>query len=147
MTAEILLRYLHFISIFTIVGTLAIEYVLLKPTLTRKEIAYLAKIDGLYGLAAITLLGAGFTLWFGVGKPAAFYSDNPVFWAKIGLFVIVGILSIAPTLFFNKHRKGEATDIIEVPKSLKRNVSLELILLLIIPILAGIMAKGIGLLQ
>lgn len=77
MTTEIALRYLHFISIFTIVGVLVSEHILLKKELTRAEIARLAKIDAVYGIAALALIGAGLTLWFGnVGKPAMFYSKK-----------------------------------------------------------------------
>lgn len=87
MNAEIFLRYLHFISIFTIVGTLSAEHLLLKKTMTRGEIGRLARIDAVYGLAALTLLGAGLTLWLsGVGKPTEFYSGNWIFHTKISLF-------------------------------------------------------------
>jgi len=56
MTTELFLRYIHFISIFAIVGALASEYVLLKKTLTRGELSRLAKVDAVYGIAALTLL-------------------------------------------------------------------------------------------
>jgi putative membrane protein len=75
MSTEVLLRYLHFISIFTIVGTLVSEHLLLKRQMTRAEVTRLAKIDGVYGLAAIVLLSVGLTLWLGgYGKPADYYS-------------------------------------------------------------------------
>ncbi|MBI3482058.1 MAG: DUF2214 family protein, partial [Bacteroidetes bacterium] len=56
MNLEIILRYVHFISIFTIVGTLASEHLILKKELKRAEIGKLARIDMVYGLAAMTLL-------------------------------------------------------------------------------------------
>jgi putative membrane protein len=56
MTTEIFLRYLHFISIFAIVSSLVSEHLLLKKALTRAEINRLARIDAVYGLAALTLL-------------------------------------------------------------------------------------------
>ena len=69
MTLEIFLRYVHFISIFTIFSTLVSEHLLLKKELTRQEIGRLAKIDAVYGIAALALLSAGLTLWLGsVGK-------------------------------------------------------------------------------
>jgi putative membrane protein len=80
MTLEIFFRYLHFISIFTVFSTLVAEYILLEKTLTRKEIGRLARIDFVYGIAALTILGAGLTLWFGgVGKPTEFYTHNWIF--------------------------------------------------------------------
>ena len=146
MSAEIFLRYIHFISIFTIVGTLVSEHLLLKKMMSRAEIGRLSRIDAVYGLAALSLLAAGFTLWFGgVGKPTQFYSGNWIFHTKISLFLLVGILSIYPTMFFIRNRKGPADEVIAVPKSIFWLLRFELLLLLIIPFLAGLMAKGIGL--
>jgi len=61
MTLEIILRYLRFISIFTIVGSLVSEHVLMKREMRRSELKQVARIDAVYGLAAITLLAAGLT--------------------------------------------------------------------------------------
>src|SRR5690242_2822278 len=102
---EILLRYVHFISIFGIVGSLVSEHMLLKKEMTRAELKRLSRIDAVYGLAALTLLGAGLTLWFsGVGKPAYYYSHNWIFHLKITCFALLGVLSIYPTIFFIKNR-------------------------------------------
>ena len=57
MTFEIILRYVHFISIFAIVGTLVAEHLLLKNDMTRAELNRVASIDGVYGLASLALLG------------------------------------------------------------------------------------------
>ena len=146
MSTELLLRYVHFISIFIIVGSLVSEHLLLKPTLSRKEILRISKIDGIYGFAVLVLLAAGLTLWFGGhGKPTMFYSQNPIFHIKLGLFAGIGFLSIYPTVFFMKNRKGNPSEKVPIPRSLFWMIRLELLLLFIIPILAGLMAKGIGL--
>jgi putative membrane protein len=145
MNLEILLRYVHFISIFAIVGSLVAEHLLLKKTLSRTEIERLSKIDGIYGLAVLVLLVVGLTLWFGgYGKPTEFYSQNPIFHTKLALFGIIGILSIYPTVYFFKNRKGDPNEILIVPKSIFWMLRLEILLLFVIPILAGLMAKGIG---
>lgn len=145
MTTEIILRYVHFISIFTIVGSLVSEHLLLKKELSRSEIDRLSKIDAVYGLAAITLLSAGLTLWLGeVGKPAIYYSKNWIFHAKLSLFVTIGILSIYPTIFFIKNRKGHPEEKIKIPPAIFWMLRFELLLLFIIPLLAGLMARGVG---
>jgi putative membrane protein len=146
MTLELLLRYFHFVSIFVIVATLISEHLLLKPELSKKKIDRLSKIDGIYGLAVLSLLAAGLTLWLGgFGKPIEFYSENPIFHIKLGLFVIIGLLSIYPTVFFIKKRKGNPTELVTIPKSIFWMIRLELVLVFTIPLLAGLMAKGIGL--
>jgi putative membrane protein len=145
MTAEIILRYLHFISIFAIVGSLVSEHLLLKKELTRAEIGRLARIDAVYGVAAVTLLAVGLTLWLGsVGKPAVYYSKNWVFHTKITFFAMVGLLSIYPTVFFIKNRKGDKNEVVPVPKAVFWMLRFELLLLFIIPLLAGLMARGVG---
>lgn len=148
MTIEILLRYVHFISIFTIVGALVSEHLLLKKSLSRSEVGRLAKIDGVYGLAVLVLLAVGMTLWLGAyGKPTEFYSNNPLFHTKLTLFIIIGILSIYPTVFFIKNKNGNQEENIKVPNIIFWMVRLELLLLFVIPILAGLMAKGIGIIN
>jgi putative membrane protein len=145
MTTEIFLRYIHFISIFAIVSALVAEHLLLKKELPRSQINRIARIDAIYGFAALALLAAGFTLWLGsVGKPSEYYSRNWIFHTKISLFFIVGLLSIYPTIWFIKNRKGNPDEVVGVPKSIYWMLRIELLLLFIIPLLAGLMAKGVG---
>lgn len=144
MTTEIILRYFHFISIFAIVGSLVSEHLLLKKEMTRIELTRLSRIDAVYGLAALTLLGVGLTLWFsGVGKPSVYYSQNWIFHLKITLFGIVGLLSIYPTIFFVKNR-GSQSEIVKIPPIIFWMLRIELLLVFIIPLLAGLMARGVG---
>jgi putative membrane protein len=145
MTIELLLRYFHFISIFGIAGTLISEHLLLRPEMTRSELARISRIDAVYGLAALTLLAAGLTLWLGsYGKPTEFYSKNGIFHLKLTLFILIGLLSIYPTIFFLKNRKGEPSEKVQVPKLVFIMLRFELLLLFIIPILAGLMSRGVG---
>lgn len=145
MTIEIVLRYLHFVSIFTIVSTLVAEHLLLRKSLTRAEIGRLSRIDAIYGLAAVALVAAGLTLWLGgFGKPSMYYSANWIFMTKLACFVAIGLLSIYPTVFFIKNRKGNPAETVEIPASVFWMLRFELLLLFIIPLLAGLMAKGIG---
>ncbi|MCB0642494.1 MAG: DUF2214 family protein, partial [Phaeodactylibacter sp.] len=68
-----------------------------------------------------------------------------IFHTKVTLVVIVSLLSIVSTLFFLKHRKGEDLEqTIVLPKRIKMIIRLELLLLLIVPLLATLMAKGVG---
>jgi putative membrane protein len=145
MSTELILRYFHFVSIFAIVGALVSEHLLLKPQLTRDEIRRLSLIDAVYGMAALTLLGVGLTLWLsGVGKPSTWYSLNWIFHLKITCFLLVGLLSIYPTVFFIKNRKGPATETVLIPKIIVMLIRFELLLLFIIPLLAGLMSRGVG---
>lgn len=145
MTTEIVLRYIHFISIFVIVGSLVSEHLLLKKELSRAEIGRLSRIDAVYGIAALILLIVGLTLWLGgFGKPSVYFSKNWIFQLKITLFITIGLLSIYPTVFFIKNRKGNPEERVKIPSLIFWMLRFELLLLFIIPLLAGLMAHGVG---
>ena len=145
MFAEILIRYLHFIGIFFVFGALTVQHLLLKEKMTRSEIKRMATIDGLYGLSIIIVIAMGLLQWFWVGKPAEFYSKNWIFHLKFTLVIIMSLLSIVPTLFFIKNRKGtNMAELIDLPNSIKWYIRLELFCLVLIPLCAVLMARGIG---
>lgn len=142
--AEVIARYCHFLGIIILASSLVAEHLLLKRSLPKAELKRIAIVDAVYGLAALAVLGAGLSLWLLVGKPADFYSHNPVFHAKVGAFVLMGLISLYPTVFFVKQRRNPAAAI-EVPPSIIMAIRLELLLLLVIPLLAVLMAHGFGL--
>ncbi len=144
MTLEIFVRYLHFLSLFIMASAMVAELVLFKPQMTRQELRRLVAMDAVYGTSVIIVVAAGLTLWFGLGKPAEFYTQNWIFHLKVGLFVVIGLLSIYPSVFFMKNRKGEPLDMIQMPKSIQSIIRLELALLFLIPLLATLMASGVG---
>ncbi len=143
MSYEIL-RVLHFLAIFGLVGTLLIENMAIKSEISGEDARNLARVDGILGMSAVAVLLIGLALWLWAGKPAEFYSTNPIFHAKLGIFVFVFLLSLYPTVFFFRHRKSKA-DVIQVPKTVIRLLRTEIILMIPIPILATLMARGIGL--
>jgi len=144
MEPVILIRYLHFIAILGVVSTVVSEHLLLKDKMSRKEILKLSRIDAVYGISAILVVIAGLSLWLWVGKPSEYYSRNYIFHTKFTLFIIVGLLSIVPTIFFAKNRKGDPEEIIEIPKKIIMFIRIELTLLFIMPLLAVMMAYGKG---
>ena len=99
MTELIIIRYLHFIAVFAITGAIIAEQFLVSKSMSRMEIKRIAKVDLMYGLGALLVLAAGFILWFYVGKPAPFYTKNWIFHVKLTLFLIMGVISIFPSVF------------------------------------------------
>jgi putative membrane protein len=80
----------------------------------------------------------------------AFYVANWVFWTKIALFVLVGLLSIRPTLVILRWRRAASSDPgFSVPADGVADVRpwflAEFGVLAFIPIFAALMARGIGL--
>ncbi len=140
----IIFRYLHFIAILGLAGALLIENLAISRTISGEDSRNLAKVDVVYAVSAILVLLFGLVLWLWVGKPSEFYSSNPLFQFKLALFVTVALLSIYPTVFLLKHRKSDASSI-AVPTLVIWSMRAELILLVFIPILAVLMARGLGL--
>lgn len=141
----VLVRYIHFLSIIILCGTLIVENLLIAKSLKKKELTRLSAVDLVFGLSALSTLTAGLLMWFYYGKGAAFYLKNPVFHSKLGLFLIVGLLSILPTLFFLKHRKGDQEETVKVPDLVVWALRSELVIALMVPLFAVLMARGIGL--
>ncbi len=149
MMTHIVVVYLHFLGIMALMATLLAEHVTLQPNMTRLHVQRLATIDLCYGIAAGIVLITGILRFAYVGKGIPFYLGNPIFYVKVGLFLLIGIISIYPTIIFLSWRKMIKQDQeLEVAtrqvKRLRHLVRLELGLLLVIPLLAVLMARGIG---
>ena len=145
---EVLVVYLHFAAMTLISVSLAIEYLICVPALARQKVQLLARIDLLYLIAAVLAVATGVArlVWF--GKGAGFYLHNPVFYLKLALFVAVGLISVPPTMQYLRWMRGlkTGTDAVadfEVLR-VRRYVLVELVLFAFIPLLAVLMARGIG---
>lgn len=141
---DIFIRYLHFLSILTIAASLVGEFLFLDKKVSRKIILKLSWIDAAYGISSITLLISGFLLWFKYGKGEAFYTGNFLFHVKVTLAVLLGILSLPPTIYFLKNRKGEPEEQVSIPRYVKVCLQMELGILILLPLCAVLMAKGYG---
>lgn len=138
----ILTRYGHFLGILAIASALVSEHLLIKERMSRKELRRLFIVDGIYGFGAILALTCGLILWLGIGKPAEYYTSNGLFHVKLTLFVIMGLLSIAPTLFFRRESKGQPDEMVDVPKRLVMFLRMELLIVFIMPLLGSLIAWG-----
>lgn len=141
--------YLHYLSIFALFALLSIEHVLFKAPLDLSRARSLMITDIAYGICAGLVLASGVArvLWF--GKGTTYYLGNGLFHAKVGLFILVGLLSILPTyVFFNWRNAVQAGQVPEPsPRQVRLviwSIRLELLLLLLIPLLATLMARGYG---
>jgi len=147
MLIDFLLASLHHLAAFALVAIVACELVLLRPGIDSATARRIATLDGFYGLAALLLLVAGFGRVFLGAKGGDFYLGSLAFWAKISIFIGIGLLSVLPTLRFMAWRRRAARDPDWAPvhadvRATKRYVHAEAGLLLLLPILAAAMARG-----
>jgi putative membrane protein len=103
--ADALLAYAYFVAIIATAAMLAIEAALCRGAIDLARARLLGRYDIGYFACAILVLASGLARVFRGIKGAAFYLGNPVFHLKVGLFVLVGLLSIVPTLRFIGWRK------------------------------------------
>ena len=139
-----LFRYLHFLAIFSLVGALIIKNMAIKPVIKDEDAHNLAKVNAVYSLSAVLAFVFGLVLWLWVGKPAEFYTLNPLFLLKLGLFAFIALLSVFPSLFFVRNYRASNREI-PVRRSIQMLIRIELVLLVFISITASLMARGIGL--
>ena len=140
----ILFRYLHFIAIAVLAGAILIENMAISRNISGEDARNLAKVNTAYGLSAVLVFLFGLTLWLWVGKPGEFYTGNTLFHLKLGIFALVALLSIYPTMFFIRHRNSSAQSL-SVPAPVIWILRAEIVLLLILPVLAALIARGVGL--
>jgi putative membrane protein len=146
MATDLGLAALHHLLVFGLVAMLVAEAVLLRGPLTADLVPRLAKLDGGYGMSAGLLLLVGLGRVFHGIKGADFYLHNPYFHAKIGAFLLVGLISILPTMRFLRWRKLQRTNPAFVPDTaelarLRTVLRIELALVAVIFVLAAAMAR------
>ncbi len=149
MTLEAILAYLHLLAILTLVVFLSSEAALCRVEwMNARVVERLGKVDLVYGIAsgAVLLTGVART-WWGV-KGTSWYWTNPLLHTKLALFVVIGLLSIKPTLMFARWRRElRATGALpsdgEVRQA-RRFVMVQAHLLVLIPLAAVFLARGFG---
>ncbi|MDQ8034919.1 hypothetical protein CEG14_07400 [Bordetella genomosp. 1] len=150
MVLDALLAWAHFLAIFFLIVVLTAEAVLLRPGLSAQTVGRLALYDRLYLVSAVLVLATGLARLMLGAKGVAFLMPNPWFHAKIALFVVIGLCSIPPTLAFLRWKRqaarlpGFVPDDAEIRRA-RRWVMLSSHLLILLPLFATLMARGIGL--
>jgi putative membrane protein len=149
MLAHVLTAYLHFLGIMILMATLLAEHVMLHAQMPPVHLQRVARTDLFYGIAAGIVFLTGLLRFAYFGKGIHFYLGNPLFYVKVGMFLLVALISIYPTVQFLSWRKmlkqGELPALaLPTITRLRAVIRLELGLLIVIPLLAVLMARGIG---
>jgi putative membrane protein len=145
-----LFAFLHHVAAFTLFAALVVEFVLIREPPTVGTARRLQVADMVFGIAAGVLLVVGFVRLYSFEKGAYYYFHTWTFIAKLTLFVLVGLVSIIPTVEFLSWRKavkqGEAPKVsADRLRRLRAIIHLELVGVVLIILMAALMAKGVGL--
>lgn len=149
MDWNLILAYAHHLAVFTLVGIFAAEFALLRPGLSGTRLGQLAKVDAAYGAIAVVVIAVGVVrVWLG-GVDPMYYLTNHAFWGKMAAFLVMGLLTIQPTVAIRRWVKaagGDADYVVpadQISRS-RRFVHLQAGVLLLIPLFAAAMARGYG---
>jgi putative membrane protein len=142
-----LFAFLHHLCAFTLVSAVAIEFVLIRSELTLASARRLQVTDLVLGVAAGALLVVGLLRVFFFEKGASYYFHSYAFLTKLSLFIVIGLLSIIPTMEFLSWRGALTAE--QVPAIGAGKLRLvtavihgELLAIVIIVLCAAIMARG-----
>ena len=142
-----LFAFLHHLCAFTLVSALAIEFALIRSELTVSSARRLQVTDLVLGISAGALFIVGLLRVFLFEKGASYYFHSHAFLTKFSLFIIVGLLSIIPTMEFLSWRGAIKAGQAPVMTATKRSrvtavIHAELAAVVIILLCAAIMARG-----
>jgi len=142
--------YIHYLGIVLCFGSLLFERLTLKVDLKRDEAISIIIADVIYGLAGVAILVTGILRVKYFGQGGDFYTNNPIFWIKVILYILVGLLSLYPTITYilwavpiSKNKLPELSN--KLVKRFQFIITTELIGFATIPFFATLMARGIGL--
>ena len=149
MILETALAYVHWLAIFTMVVFLTSEAALCRMEwLNARVVERLARVDMLYGIASVVVLLTGLARSYWGAKGAAWYWSNPLLHPKLTLFVVIGLLSIKPTLTFLRWRRALRADgslpLEEEVRAMRKRVMVQAHLIPVVALLAVLLARGFG---
>jgi putative membrane protein len=146
MAWPIIVAWLHYIGIMLLIASLLGEHLTLKQEMTVSEARTIRTLDIVYGASAVIVLVTGIVRMF-LEKGAAYYNHHIGFHILVGIFVIVALLSIYPTVIFLRWRSdsvaGRGQQLAPAQfRKIQMIVRLEMTLLLLAPLFATWMAHG-----
>jgi putative membrane protein len=149
MTLEALLAYFHFLAILTLVVFIASEAALCRPEWMNPTLVdRLVAVDRIYGIAAGAVLVTGLLRIYLGMKGSGWYWGNWLLHVKLGLFVLVGLISIVPTLRFIRWKKalrsGGVLPTADAVRATRKLVMLQAHIIPLIPLAAVFLARGFG---
>ena len=149
MLVSALIAYAHFFAFFALTAALILQLTLLSDSISVATARRIQRADRFYGMSAILILILGILRVVYFEKGADYYFNNTFFLLKMGLFIIVGLLSIYPTICYTRWNPELKLDIepelsIQAVQKLRRIIHTEMVVILGILLCASLMAKGLG---
>lgn len=149
MVTTALMAFLHHLLAFTLTACIVYEFIAYRKNMGIAEMRRIQRVDLAYGISAGLLILVGLLRVFFFEKGPNFYMNNPFFWVKMNAFLVMGLLSIDPTIRYirwNRTLRQNAVPEISEPEYKRTRVLLwlEVVGIAVILLAAALMARGIG---
>lgn len=149
MVTTALMAFLHHLLAFALTACIVYEFIAYRKDMSIAEIRRIQRVDIAYGISAGLLILVGILRVFFFEKGPNFYLNNPFFWLKMNAFLVVGLLSIDPTIrYIRWNRTLRQNDVPEISDSEYRRTRLllwlEVLGIGVILLAAALMARGVG---
>jgi putative membrane protein len=149
MTGVLSLAWFHYLAMMFLAAALVAEHLMFTPRPDAAAARKLVAVDLVYGISLLVVLLTGVGRLFHGGKGVAFYMASGVYHAKFTLFVVMALIWLYPALKLLGWRRALATG--QVPslgeseaRRVLMAIRIQLLILLLLPLLAAMMARGIG---
>jgi putative membrane protein len=146
MAWPVVVAWIHYVAVMLLIASLLGEHLQLKRELTAAEARTVQRLDIIYGGSAALVLVTGIMRIY-LEKGVTYYMQSGAFHALLGLFIVVALLSIYPTVVFLRWRaatragRGQRLEPGQF-KKLQMIMRLEMTLVLVAPFFASWMAHG-----
>lgn len=146
---ELIFSYIHVLSIMVMAASLVVEIMLLASHDGSNTAEDLTRADFAYFMAAGIAVLSGVVKVFLSTKGMMYYLGNPVFLLKVLLFFAAAGLSMIPSRRYSHWNSRMHMDLgyrIPAPeaRSTLRLTAVELAIILLLPLLAVMMSRGLG---
>lgn len=149
MVLEAILAYAHLLAILTLVVFVGSSAALCRAEwLNAAALERLARVDLIYGIAAVAVLLTGLARVFWGVKGVHWYAGNWLLHLKVGMFVLVALMSIRPSLTIRRwvrrlRSDGSLPEQTEIRHTRARIMGQAHVIALI-PLVAVFLARGFG---
>lgn len=143
------LAYFHYIALAVGFSGICIRYLSLRDlTKPNSQLGNVFLGDNLWGIAAALWLTTGLLRAFaGYEKGTDYYLANTLFWVKVALFIAIFVLEIYPMITLIRWRLAKKNrmnaDDSQTVVLLRKISLIQILIILIIPLIASLMARGV----
>ena len=149
---RIALAALHLIALGLGLGAVIGRGTALRESPSNAALRRAFRSDTTWGIAAVLWISTGVWRWVaGMEKPSGYYLTNPVFHAKLGLFLLIVLLELCPVITLmrwrSRFRAGESAERLMTSGAGRKIATIshfQALLVVVMVFVAVAMARGFG---